>query len=236
MEKNNVVAYYDDLAKDYDNDRFNNSYGRFIDTAEKQIIQTFLAKHSPKTPPVIIDLPCGTGRLMEFATIGIDASNEMLKVAQQKYPTKTFYQADAEKLPLADNSIDVILSFHLFMHLDPQKIERIFAEFYRVLKADGRVIFDIPSQKRRKLGKRKNLSNDWHGSQAMSSDDVVSIASFEIVQSQGVLWLPIHRLPKPLRRFFQGVDKNLANSPLKELSSYLVFELKKTDLKKANYP
>ena len=43
--KKNIKKYYDDLAPQYDQDRFGNSYGRYIDLQEKAVIE----KHLPNT-------------------------------------------------------------------------------------------------------------------------------------------------------------------------------------------
>ncbi len=225
MKPDKVVCYYDELAQDYDENRFQNAYGRFVDTAERSVLRELLADVSNEQ--LVVDLPCGTGRLMNFAQIGIDASAEMLKQAQTKYHDKTFYQADATQLPLADNSVDVLISFHFLMHLNREKIDEVFKEYHRVLKPNGRVIFDIPSQKRRALGRRQKT--DWHGNQSLSSAEVSALSGFWVRQSYGILWLPIHRFPKRVRAWLHQPDTWLGRSMLKEYSSYLIFELVKCD-------
>lgn len=73
-----VQDYYDQLASNYDQNRFANSYGQYIDRMERQILTTWLTD----TPAAqVIDMGCGTGRLLDFALTGVDASTEMLKVA-----------------------------------------------------------------------------------------------------------------------------------------------------------
>ncbi|WP_139423771.1 methyltransferase domain-containing protein [Chryseobacterium mulctrae] len=36
----------------------------------------------------MLDLGCGRGRLLNFATHGVDFSQEMLNIAQEKFPYK----------------------------------------------------------------------------------------------------------------------------------------------------
>jgi ubiquinone/menaquinone biosynthesis C-methylase UbiE len=220
---NDIVKYYNALAKDYDRDRFGNSYGKFIDKQERNV----LGKLLDDPDALVLDLACGSGRLMDFATIGIDASAEMIAVSKEKFPKKEFYTADSGAIPLHDNAIDAIFSFHLFMHLDRNKIDAILAEAHRVLKPNCRLIFDIPSKKRRRLFNYK--SSGWHGAFSLSVNEINKIDGFKIKRTFGILFLPIHRFPKALRPFFTPVDSFLAQSFLKEYSSYLIVELAKDE-------
>lgn len=222
MSQNEIISYYDALAKDYDRDRFGNSYGKFIDASERKILHKLL----DNTNEIVLDLACGSGRFLNFATIGIDASAEMIAVAKQKFPEKTVRIADAENTGLPENSIDAVTIFHLFMHLDEAKMKEILSECHRILKPQGRVIFDIPSRKRRKLFGYKG--ENWHGSFSSTSEELGEIEGFEIKNTFGILFLPIHRFPITLRPIFAKLDSWLANSIFKAFSSYLIFEFRKT--------
>jgi len=218
---NEIVHYYNDLASTYDQDRFDNSYGNFIDSQERKILDKLLTDKKGQ----ILDLACGTGRLLNYASIGVDASAEMIAVAKRKFPEKTFLQNEADAILLADNSIDTIISFHFLMHLDPNKIDQVLKESNRVLKKNGRIIFDIPSRKRRNLlGYKKT---NWHGASSLSIADVKANPDFIIKRTYGLLFFPIHRFPDFCRKFLLPLDSFLANSFLKEYSSYLIIELEK---------
>ena len=39
---NEIINYYDSLAKSYDEDRFNNAYGKFVDKQERIILDKIL--------------------------------------------------------------------------------------------------------------------------------------------------------------------------------------------------
>ncbi len=217
-----IITYYNKLAKIYDNDRFDNSYGKFIDKQERNILDKLLTNNNE----VILDLACGSGRFMDYANYGIDASEEMVKMSQQKFPNKKIYLSDAEKTPFEDNSIDTIISFHFFMHLNKEKVEKILQECDRILSKNGRIIFDIPSSKRRKLLNYK--SKDWHGGFSLTNQELKKINSnFEVKRSFGILFIPIHRFPKKIRQSFIKLDNLLSNSFLKEYSSYQIIEFVK---------
>lgn len=217
-----IVNYYDRLAKIYDTDRFDNSYGKFIDRQERTILNKLLTTNNE----IILDLACGSGRFMDYANYGSDASKEMVKISQQKFPNKKIYLSDAEKTPFENNSIDTIISFHFFMHLSKEKIEKILQECDRILTKNGRIIFDIPSSKRRKLINYK--SKDWHGGFSLTNQELKKLNSnFELKKSFGILFIPIHRFPKKLRQSFVKLDNLLSNSFLKEYSSYQIIEFVK---------
>lgn len=216
---NPILDYYNGLAKDYDTDRFGNSYGQFIERQERQVLDRLLNKEE-----TIIDLACGSGRLLNYATFGVDGSSEMVRIANSKFPDKVVYLSDAETLPFQDSSVDVIITFHFFMHLDEAKISNILAECHRVLRPGGRIIFDFPSKKRRRLFNYKG--NDWHGATGFSFREANEITKdrFAVKRTFGLMFFPIHRFPNGLRRFLGSADTLIANSFMKEFSSYLVVE------------
>ena len=227
MEQNNkdaVVSYYDEIAGDYDESRFGNSYGRFLDAEERRILDRLLP---PNTGERRLEIACGTGRLTNYATHGLDSSGEMLARAKERHKTVTFVQAMADDTGFPDEVFDAVYTFHLLMHLEPSVIQAIFREVCRVLKPGGRFILDIPSrQRRQRLGHRQA---SWHGGTELSTADVRDLCGdvFTLRRSFGVLFLPVHKLPEGLRRTLGGLDFALANGPLKENSSYLIYELVK---------
>lgn len=220
---NEIVKYYDNLAESYDKNRFDNPYGKFIDTQERILLDKLLTN----SDGIILDLACGSGRLLNYANYGIDASPKMIEIAKQKYKDKKIFNADAEQTPFESNSIDTIICFHLFMHLDQPKISKVLEECNRILKKNGRIIFDVPSKKRRILLNFK--SNEWHGAYSTSISELSSNPNFKVSKTYGILFFPIHRFPKFTRKYLAKIDLLIANSFLKEYSSYLIIELRKND-------
>ncbi len=222
-----VVAYYDEIADTYDESRFGNSYGHFIDAVERRILDQLLP---PNLSEQRLEIACGTGRLTNYATHGLDASTEMLIRARERHDNVTFVQAMADDTGFADESFDTVYTFHLLMHLKPAVIEGIFREAHRILKPGGRFIFDIPSKRRRRLLHHRQTS--WHGGTELSTEDVRRLTgeAFSLHRSFGLLFLPIHKLPDGMRSWLVDLDYWLANGTMKENSSYLVFELVKKKL------
>jgi len=112
----------------------------------------------------VLDVGCGTGALAVVAARrvgptgrvhGVDASPEMIAQARAKAEKAgvdvAFDVARAESLPVADASVDVVLSTLMLHHLPAVVRERFVGEIRRVLKPGGRVLavdFEPPAQKR----------------------------------------------------------------------------------------
>ena len=102
----------------------------------------------------VLDIGCGTG-LLTYAIaakypkaelVGIDASEEMIAVAQKKRcPKNCQYKAAlAEAIPFEDGKFDVVVSALFFHHVNKSLKQKVFQEIKRVLKPNGiLVIADI---------------------------------------------------------------------------------------------
>lgn len=103
----------------------------------------------------VVDLGCGGGLDVFLAAkkvgptgkaIGIDMTPEMLALARRNaakadggkpIPNAQFHQATIDKLPLADASVDCVIS-NCVINLAPDK-QAVFGEIVRVLKPGGRL-------------------------------------------------------------------------------------------------
>jgi SAM-dependent methyltransferase len=86
---------------------------------------------------VVVNVGCGVVRRFESACPG-----RFLATDLRVLPTVDF-ASDASALPLADRSVDVVLSLELVEHVpEPAKV---LTEFARVLKPGGAVIISVPS-------------------------------------------------------------------------------------------
>jgi len=222
--KADIQKYYDDLAIEYDSDRFGNSYGQYIHRQETAVLDKYLNIGQNQT---VLDLACGTGRFLSYATHGLDVSQKMVEVAKEKFPDKNIIQGDGENLPYSGMTFDSVISFHLFMHLNEGMFVNMLNEVHRVCKNDGIFIFDIPSTKRRKL--LKVDSGSWHGANKTSVARLQELikSKWKIRNYHGTAFLPIHRIPDNLRENLTAVDSFFGRSLIKEYSSHLIFILEK---------
>lgn len=97
-------------------------------------------------PATILDIGCGTGRLLREAAlrwpsaalIGVDPAEGMVEIARKLTPGGTITRALAESLPLPDASVDLALSTLSFHHWGDQAVA--FREIARVLRPGGHFI------------------------------------------------------------------------------------------------
>jgi len=201
-----IVDYYDMLAADYDRSRFGGSYGRFLDAAERAILSDWLPQRHAET----LDLACGTGRLSDFADVGLDASERSLAFARRRHPKVAFVCGDADALPFADGSLSVVLTFHFLMHLEREALARVFSEAARVLRPGGVLILDVVSARRRSLAGRSEAG--WHGATALDSAGLSAFGAcvgLQLTGLHGVAMAPLHRLPESWRMPLAGLDARL---------------------------
>ena len=224
MSQKEVIQYYESIAGDYDESRFGNSYGQFLDAEERCVLDKLI---DTRDKGCRLDLACGTGRLTNYATHGLDASAAMMEKARKRNHEVEFRLASACETGYPEGIFDLVYSFHFLMHVDEDTVRQVFDEVHRILKRGGRFILDIPSEKRRRLFRHKQSS--WHGGTALSSRGIERMIAGKFLMGRrfGLMMMPIHRLPAKVRRPLQKVDFRLANGWLKEYSSYLVFELVK---------
>jgi ubiquinone/menaquinone biosynthesis C-methylase UbiE len=217
-----VKQYYEEIASKYDEDRFANSYGRYIHAQESAAMKKWMNKSGRN-----LSMACGTGRFMEYASHGIDISGNMVEEAIKKYPDKQFYIGPAEHTPFPDEHFDQIFALHLLMHLPEGQISSLLTEAHRILKPAGTLIIDFPSQKRRQVTGHKQ--KNWHAATSFTIDafDQLAGPSWYVKDSLGVAFFPVHRFPTAFRPFIRLLDSWICRTPLKLYASYLMVKLQR---------
>ena len=222
-----IRDYYDALARDYDRNRFENSYGRYVDAQERGILRHWLDGIAPEK---IVDIGCGTGRLLDFAMTGVDTSGEMLKVAAEKFAGRHLIQSSLPNLEALDGVYRGAICFHVFMHLHEDLVAQSLQAIARKVVQGGFLVFDIPSRYRRALGRRRASDTGWHGDTAASRQDIERLmgANWRIVRRRGVLFFPIHLVPAFMRPGLRWLDTCIGRTPLGCYASYHVYQLERT--------
>ncbi|MGA2386755.1 MAG: class I SAM-dependent methyltransferase [Candidatus Bathyarchaeia archaeon] len=136
-QENPDVEHFNRRAATYETA---SSQGYFFDRIQRRILK--LAK--TQNPQVILDVGCGTGRLLRKAKqqwpdahlVGVDAAEKMIQQATELFPEAEFHVAMAEALPLPDASVDLAFSTMSFHHWANQA--QGIREVARVLRPQGR--------------------------------------------------------------------------------------------------
>ena len=140
----------------------------YLNSFEKNIVLEFMGNLTGKKA---LDLGCGTGRLVKdlinsgAKVVGIDISDEMIKIMKNKFPKVESLLADSENLPFEDNSFDFVIASFFIVHL--KNLTKTFDEIYRVLKDGGKfVLTNINQRKAPKLdidsGKKIVIQSYYH--------------------------------------------------------------------------
>jgi ubiquinone/menaquinone biosynthesis C-methylase UbiE len=97
----------------------------------------------------LVDLACGSGAFLRDLSRafprarlgGIDLSSAYLEEARRASGVQALVQANAERLPFADASLDAVTCIYLFHELPPKVRPPVAREIARVLKPGGLLAF-----------------------------------------------------------------------------------------------
>jgi len=116
-------------------DKFNKSGAR-IDDIER------VFAHFEKNDLNVLEIGCGNGRdaqeILKHTKnyLGIDVSEEMIKLAKESLPEAKFVVADIEDYVLPVN-LDIIFAFASLLHTDKDSLRQILDSAYRALNPGG---------------------------------------------------------------------------------------------------
>lgn len=140
----------DETVNNYDEKRFMNLSGKASDLLDKFAIKRALSRIDKSTK--ILDLPCGTGRIMHYLyhisyknITGSDISAQMLNVAKNRMKRKrevSFVRSDAEHTQFHDDTFGAIVSIRFMGHIPKETRVSILREFARICK--GNIIVEYP--------------------------------------------------------------------------------------------
>ncbi|MGO8685817.1 MAG: class I SAM-dependent methyltransferase [Candidatus Dormibacteria bacterium] len=137
------AAHFDRWAATYDRSPGQMFFGRI----HRRVVDALLSGSA--VPGRVVDVGCGTGRLLQALLsrlpgaelIGIDPSEGMISVARARFagePRVRLEVAGAGRLPLDDESADVVTTTMSFHHWEEQGAA--LGEVARVLAPGGRLV------------------------------------------------------------------------------------------------
>lgn len=100
---------------------------------------------------IVLDIASGSGYGTQLIArhakevYGVDVSDDAVTYAKLHFPAAniTYKVGDGEKIPLDDNSVDVVVTFETIEHIKDYK--KFLAEVDRVLKLDGLLLVSTPN-------------------------------------------------------------------------------------------
>lgn len=132
MDKKEIIAFFDKLAPCWDNTNVRN----------EEVIAEILFKGGIREGVKVLDVACGTGVLFpdyqkfEADIVGIDISENMVKLAREKFPEAKVICGDATDFAF-EEKFDVIMIYNAFPHFD--RAEKLIENLSDSLKPSGRL-------------------------------------------------------------------------------------------------
>lgn len=108
----------------------------------------------------VLDLCCGAGyesrRMADlgYEAVGIDFSEESLKIARQKNPAISFYREDMLRDYSYIGAVDGIMVIAGLVHIETEKLPLAFEQMHKVSKKEGKLLVSI----REGIGKMEDRS------------------------------------------------------------------------------
>ena len=94
-----------------------------------------------------LDVGCGNGALTAelknkgLSVIGMDASEDLLKIARERYPEIRFFYGDAADFTLQE-PVDIVFSNAVFHWIDEEKQADMMRCIYKALVPGGQLVFE----------------------------------------------------------------------------------------------
>lgn len=218
MQANNfsieqVRQFWDGVASPYD--RINEKMD-WTHTERFETMRHFL----PKTASAaVLNVWSRTGNAVPYirreipdaCLENLEASGEMLKIAQARFPNERFTQTDLHDLPCETESKDVVVSLETLEHVpDPL---HFLLECHRVLKVGGRLILSCPpawAEGPLQLYETFFVNHGEGPHRFLSVGEVLRAlrhCEFEVVEHRGTVFLPVG--PEWLKHAMELVHLNV---------------------------
>jgi SAM-dependent methyltransferase len=106
----------------------------------------FIGRHLSSRSGKVLDLGCGPGHITGYLrslgvdAIGIDVVPEFIAHAKAAHPNGRYRLGSMKSLDVESRSIAGILAWYSLIHLPPQDLDGVLAEFRRVMTPDGTLV------------------------------------------------------------------------------------------------
>lgn len=193
------MSAYGPLAERYDELTGDVPYEKFAETYEK------LLRREGKSSLTLLDLCCGTGTLTAlfarrgYEMIGVDASPEMLSVAQEKAdgldcPAKPLYLCqNAAGLDLYGTVEGAYCSLDGINYIPPEDLPELFRRLHLFIEPGGKFAFDMHTPEHLRsldggifVDEREDLLCLWRGE--FDREENALFYAMDLFRRRGELW------------------------------------------------
>ena len=135
---------FDIVAEDYATQFFDELDRKPFD---RDRLQAFAAR-CPRGEPVL-EVGCGPGHVGRFVAavgprvIGLDLSEQSVRIAQRLNPHLRFVVGDMRALPLRDGACGALLAFYSLIYFDAPTTAAIVVEYRRVLRSGAPILLAV---------------------------------------------------------------------------------------------
>jgi len=146
----------------------------------------------------ILDAGCGFGRELlyftkhGFDTYGIDASEELLKLARKRAPKANIQLVDLRsKLPFGNNFFDGIWARNSLHHLESKDLKNALSEIRRILKPNGIFLSEWKEGQGEIIAKEEFVENKERFFNLKMSKEIFKLteeAGFEVIEDYIYNW------------------------------------------------
>ena len=232
--KEKIRKYYQtpSVAKSYFAERFETPLALALHKNQIRLIGSAALKFGPKS---ILEIAPGPGRItteVAFGGIAIESSKAMIERLKENLSRSDrsnkweVRRGNAFKTGMAKCSVDAVVTFRFIRHFDDNDRRRLYAEFGRIIKPGGYLIFDVPNEttertiRERNKGKYPVYDKLWskhefvremkeNGFSVVSMKGNIKFFYLQTVISKLLFWLP--NVPSLVIRALERIPVETAN-------------------------
>lgn len=165
-----------------------------------------LAKQESQIASIIADVGCGDGSKLaklghrKSKRYGFEISKEAVRTGKKKFPDLKLAAFNGKKLPLKNNTVDLICSFFVLEHTNNP--EQLIGEMIRVLKPKGKLLLVAPN-----FGSPSRSSPPFKGSRLKKL--VRGLLSDLTLKGHDLSWLAVEPKARTMKSFQPDDDTTI---------------------------
>lgn len=145
--KKSCIDYYDKAHEEYLSEYRDELIKKPYD---KEFLERFI-KQIPVSGELLDIGCCSTAQQARFFQANglnvksIDLSGKCIKTAKQNFAGIDFIKMDMTEMDFASKSFDAINAFYSIIHIPNEKLDRLFFDFNRILRINGKIAITVHS-------------------------------------------------------------------------------------------